>query len=237
LDAATGKKLWVSKNACDRRVGAIRWQNGGQTYFITAKGKCLEPKTGKELWQIAGDTLDTMRGWVSSVVDENHLVREGQTTEKKGMVLGYRITPAKVEQIWSVPLADVPRSIIPCVYKGHAYVRGRNGASGLGDTTLCINLETGKVVGQAKGSKSFSSPVVGDGRIFNCDAAVTMYQNADPNDFRDLQPSGLGMVGIGRMKAVLRGVPETIGVYADGRFYVRTGDGIICYDMREADAK
>jgi hypothetical protein len=74
------------------------------------------------------------------------------------------------------------------------------------------------------GTRSFSSITAGDGLIFNCNAARVYLQKAAGSGYADLPGGGA--------RNALWGTPETTGIYADGRFFTRGFDGILCYDMR-----
>lgn len=97
----------------------------------------------------------------------------------------------------------------------------------------CPDLATGEVLGKASGSKSLSSIIAGDGRIFDGNAAGICFQHADHKDFRDLPPSAGGVsLGGPAGDTIIVGTPETVALYPDGRLFTRNFDALVCYDPR-----
>jgi outer membrane protein assembly factor BamB len=231
FDHGSGRKLWGVKGATGGRGEThIRWVCKGKEFFIAPKGQCLEPKTGKVLW-----TAEGAPGGVIAA-DESRLV-----FGHSGSIVAYRVSPQGAEKLWSTTDHLVWRTITPVVYRGAAFVRAVTpaGAARSQAATYCFDVETGMVLGQATGTKSFSSVVAGDGRIFNCNAALVIMQTADPKDFRDLKATGnapSNTVADVSMPIVIQGQPETTAIYADGRIFTRCFDGVICMDLRAAPA-
>ena len=103
--------------------------------------------------------------------------------------------------------------------------------------TLAFRWSINNNTVKSQSSNSFSSVTAGDGYLFNCNAALVMMQKADPADFREVTPSKGGpsnTVADVSMPIILQGTPETTAIYADGRLFTRTFDGVICYDLRAA---
>jgi outer membrane protein assembly factor BamB len=250
LDARTGKVLWHHVSLVSGRgATALRWVHKGKEYFLTTGGACIEPKSGKILWKIEGwDNLG-----YQFAADEDLLF-----VAKEKSCAGYRVSPQKAEKLWETEEIARDRMIFPVLYKGHAFMRTRQHPKGIEQTlwkgdfspmkdngrltqdwcTICVDMASGKVVGCAYGSKSYASVTAGDGRIFNCCAVTVAYQDGDPSNYRDLpydksKGSYRGPADHGSPCTVLYGCPETGGAYADGRFFSRTFDGIVCYDLRK----
>jgi len=234
FDGATGKKLWTVRGAVGSRRTHIRWAFEGNDYFITPGGQLLDPKTGDVLWT-AKPASDVRYGRMGAVAADGTYMIHGSGTA----ITGFRISRASVEKLWETSDMIVWRAIHPVMYRGHAYVRAmKKGARG--PRTYCIEMKTGKVVGEASGTKSFSSVIGGDGRIFNSNAAIVFMQNAEPQDFSDFRASGdapCQVVADASMRVVLQGMPESTAIYADGRLWSRTFDGIICYDLRALNSE
>jgi outer membrane protein assembly factor BamB len=225
--AADGKKLWTVKTSFSRGQCTIRWTCEGKDYFITPRGQLIEPKTGKVLWTTEPPIAD---GVIAA--GDGYLVNGGTKT-----ITAYKITPEKAEKVWSTDKYGVWRTIHPAIYKDHLWVRAvtPEGAKTSSARTYCFELATGVLKGEASGTKSFASVTAGDGLLFNCNAALVIAQKADPTAFADLKASKggpNGNVADVSMPIILQGTPETTGIYADGRFFTRTFDGIICFDLR-----
>jgi len=231
-DAETGKILWTLTKAVRDRRTHVRWHHRGKDYFITACGRLLEPSTGKVIWE--ADLPSFPRTGKTGVIAANdrYMVHGAGTG-----ITGFRITAASAEKLWTIKDRGVGRAIHPVLYKGYVYARANMQGTTGGATrrTYCIDAETGKIMGEASGTKSYASVIGGDGRVFNSNAASVFLQHADPKNFRDCHASAEApkqVVADASMRVVLQGMPETTAIYADGRLWSRTFDGIICYDLR-----
>jgi outer membrane protein assembly factor BamB len=232
FDATSGKELWTIKGAIGGRQTHLRWVCDGKEYFITPRGQLVEPKSGKLLW--TADFPPSEKGVVSGVISvgDGYLLHGGTDS-----ITCYRVTLQEAKRLWTTKEHSVWREIHPVIYQGHAYVRAVTKANQARSAaaTYCFELQSGKITGQATGTKSFSSVIGGDGRIFNCNAALVILQSMDPAKFADLKASGnapSNTVADVSMPIILQGHPETTAVYADGRLFTRTFDGIVCYDLR-----
>jgi outer membrane protein assembly factor BamB len=228
FDAATGKKLWTVRSNVGGRNYAIVWKRGDKALFITPDAICVEPKTGKVLWK-----AEVPKGTGIVAANETHMLYKDST----GLIC-FAVDDQKATKLWSTDTLLGWRSIAPTLYKGHAWVRAvtPQNAGPSKARTYCLDLATGKVLGDALGLKSFSSVIAGDGRLFNGNAAVVFYQDADPAKFVDLYASQGGVMqkcADDMLAVLLQGQPETTPIYADGRLFSRTFDGIICYDLRK----
>jgi outer membrane protein assembly factor BamB len=226
FEAATGKVLWKLPAGLGRGQTAIRWVTKGREFFLTPKGQCIEPKTGKVLW-----TAEGAPGGGVIAADGSHLLCSGSS------IVGFAISPEKATLLWTVEGEYSPREITPVIYKGHAYLRAMNKVDKDAGKyqSICVELATGKVVSKAEGTKSFSSITCGDGLIFNSNAALVMLQPANPQDFHQLKAGGnlpKNTVADVAMPIIIQGSPEVTAIYADGRVFSRCFDGIICYDLR-----
>jgi outer membrane protein assembly factor BamB len=229
FDAATGKKLWTVRSGVGGRNYAILWKNGDKTRFITPDVHCVEPKTGKVLWSVEHGGK---RNCIPCVSETTLLCHTDSGFS------AYRIDDQQATKLWTNDKIVGWRTISPVLYREHAWVRAvtPENAAASRARTFCLDLVTGQIKGDALGLKSFSSVIAGDGRLFNGNAAVVFYQNADPAKFVDLCASQGGVVqncADEMLAVVLQGQPETTPIYADGRLFSRTFDGIICYDLRK----
>jgi outer membrane protein assembly factor BamB len=229
FDGASGQVRWTVKGViAGRGMTALRYVAGGTESFLTPLGQCLEPKTGKVRWQAEGVSA----GGVIAADDRFLVIGTPES------IACYEVGSGK--PVWKKTDLLQWRTITPAIVKGHAYIRAvtPDTAKSSAAKTYCVDLASGRILGTASGTKSFSSVTAGDGHIFNANAALVIYQDADPARFRDLLATGdapSNTVADVSMKILLQGTPETTGIYADGRFYSRTFDGIVAYDLRAMD--
>lgn len=226
--AATGKELWQVEDALTfRGASALRWlAEDGKAYFLTGAGHCIDPQSGKVMWQIPDLKLQ------SFAADPQHFL----AASADGFHC-WRISPKGFTALWTHDAYGADRNQYPVLYDGNAYVRAVKKPippKNKDWLTICLSLKDGSLAGTASGTKSYSSNVAGDGRIFNCNASVVLLQKAAP-DYRDLPPHGAtqrGKVADQNTAVILQGSPESTAIYADGRLFSRTFDGIVCYDCR-----
>ena len=215
LDIRTGKRLWHLPEKCNR---AIRWNHKDKEYVLAAGRSmvmCLEPMTGKVLWEAPGSA----GGAIALPVMGDHFV-----CGFEGRLACYKITPEGATKLWSGQGA-APGVPPPLIHRGHVYT----GSGGIG----CIELATGKGVrGASQGG--WGLMVATGGRIIlsldqgHVSGALAWIQ-AEPPKVAKL--GGIWNVPLaGCYSAPLQ------PVMADGRMFVRFTDRLVCYDLREANA-
>ena len=242
LDAATGKRLWQTPEATGNGRTPCRWLHKGKTYILTDGGgkvrtedpktgkhfdvateggrklRLLDPKTGKFLWEIpCGPT------GMCIVSDEDHVVAN-TGDDKNGEVSCFRITPEKVEKIWSLDRKyQMPWGgyFYPVIYRGHVYF-----ASGGESSVVCVRLVDGKVVGESPNmggghTGGGASLIAGEGRTFSQGMCVT----GVADNTKLLQAPWRVAFAIGYLTPIDPAL-------ADGRLFLRDKTGIVCYDLR-----
>ena len=104
------------------------------------------------------------------------------------------------------------------MYEGHAYVIG-----GGGDAWIrCINLESGEVAWEQKvGNTEIGSPIlVGDKILAYVGNARDLYMiKATPEGYALLDKARVG------------GASSSSPAFANGRLYLRTTQGVACFDV------
>ena len=231
LDAATGTQRWqVPANIHKKGGSALRWVHSGKEYFLTAAG-LIDPADGRFLWTLDWKALGSEKTTGVFVADAGYMILQSSPI----MILA--ISPEKAVKHATLPPAiRYTREINPVLYRGAVYGRFQEGEAQGGWATYCIDLATGAVRGKVWGLYSFASLVAGDGLVFNCVGAGAFPLNPDPADFRMYEPAE----GAGQMQkcadadrhVIYQTSPETTAIYADGRLFTRTFDGLICYDLR-----
>ncbi|MGD0896973.1 MAG: PQQ-binding-like beta-propeller repeat protein [Thermoguttaceae bacterium] len=247
-DPDTGTVLW--KGTCDTKTDPQRWVHDGREYAFVkdAQGeyRCLEPKTGKELWKLGGDSGAKWIGynfWIdgdalAALVGKDTDVDTQKKWQSVSIAL-YRLTLYKAEKVWEVPAPGPLEgrwggSLMPL----GKYVAVASYA--LADTRKAWLLDgaTGKVAAVAAdvaGQTNHGHTQVAEDRLF-------------------VKPDGVhGVISF----SMLGTTPETFRMmgnrwspkipnttsYAykcttmpivDGRMYIRGADGIYCYDLRKA---
>jgi outer membrane protein assembly factor BamB len=226
FDLPTGSKLWSVKVSAGASAFPVLWVHGGKTYFIIGNS-CVEPRTGKVLWAIP----DTGTG-SSPVVHGDYYICNGMTGiaaegPKKGKRVAmagstcFRITPEKVEKLWSLPENRHPAMGCSDVICGPYFLQ----ASDDGEhsrNTLVVELSSGKVVTAIPDTfRTLGySPVSCQGMIFGGLYGLSHWRIA-PGDFR----------------VVFRGKKEHWSVgcspaLVGDRLYFRTKNRVVCYDLR-----
>ena len=211
LDTRTGKQMWARPELCGGWLisSPLRWAHGDQEFVLTHSADklyCLDWRTGKTVWEIAGVSYGH-----KTVVDQDHLL-----FNKDGALSCYRISPKGAEKLWQASKEGTGTGLILGKF---AFFTGAG--------ALCLNLATGAELGQAPGSSIMAHAAGMDDRIF-CEAAMV--------GTLGVRMYGLGgEAGLETLGPVLN-VPIcncTSPAVADGRIVVRTLDSIYCYDLRK----
>ena len=223
LDAATGRKLWGPIADCTTKTSSpVQWTHKGKHYAIVAADGaiCVEPRTGRVCWK-----AEDAGGHGTVAVTEDYMVCAGgkkrapDGTRVETGLSAYRIDPSGAEPVWDLGRGYSNHVTSPVIYNGHVY-------GFAGQATICVELKTGKIVGQAAfpGTRTCSSLLAFDGRILreNLHRQI-FYHNADPADFKRLGP-----VWIAPSHA-----ENTTSTVADGRLFMRGMNCLYCYDLRK----
>ena len=211
LAVDTGKVLWRQKRVKSESASPVAWKSDGKTCVLSSgsgKVTCVDLKTGEPSWSVpsrAESTPAVVGDYMAYVGGDN---RSGQSV--------YRLTTGQPEQLWSVPIKDHYAS--PVIYAGHVYVIGEKGRA------LCIELASGKIAWEERitsGVAELSSPVIADGKLIIVAGPWLYLIKATPEKFT--------LLG----KADVDAVKWTSPAVADGKVFLRTKDGVVCYDLRK----
>jgi outer membrane protein assembly factor BamB len=216
LDAESGKQLWGPVPNCIRKTSApLVWRHEDKNYIVSAfnRAVCLEPKTGKLIWEIGEDVAN--QG--TPAICENYMVT-GVGVKGSGVTC-FKISPSGAQKHWSLPPQYACHVTSPVIYKGHVYCFAGGGMA------ICVDLESGKIVGAASfySVRSCSSFVAAEGRIVRPHLynKLLLY-DADPEKFRQL----------GAIWTAPSYGENTTPAIADGRLVFRGKDCVYCYDLR-----
>ncbi|MFC1462967.1 PQQ-binding-like beta-propeller repeat protein [Verrucomicrobiota bacterium] len=236
FDGKTGRKLWVVPDCIHGGPGVspVRWTHKGKEYFIAShreRAVCIEPKTGRILWEIRGQ----LHQGGTPAVCEDYLILGGTTnTHGEYKVLPdttglacYRITPKGCKRVWRMSPLNYAKGnqTSPVIQGGYVYV-GMMGVMGNKGGFTCIDLATGNVRGSAQLGAGYT-PVACDGRVFTTTGVM---MHAVPGFSKNLD-----LPRFGKPEPYSHATYTACAV-ADGRLYVRGRNSIYCYDLRKSIA-
>ena len=218
IDAHTGKNLWKNRSLESETASSVAWKHQGKTYILvgaSSKLNCLDPKTGEVLWSVPGGNAST-----PTIVDDYVVLCGGS---KKVGLRAYKLSVKKPVQLWNVPFTDTHAS--PVIYDGHVYVFGESyGKKDKPGRGLCVELSTGKVCwDEPVGKAQVATPIVADGKIITVLFTDLYMIRATPEKYEPL-----GKMNLGSMRWIAPAI-------VDGRLFVRTKAGIMCWDLRKPD--
>jgi outer membrane protein assembly factor BamB len=225
LDCKTGEIKWKVPRASKRLTYST------PCIFTSPQGKpeliftnwwlgftSLEPKTGKQLWELSVFGRPHSERAISSPIVADDLVLGvcGFTTLDKHLVA---IRPAsaskdgKAKEIWRME-ETMPHIPSPLLAQNRLYLWADNGV------ITCLRPQTGELVWKARveGVKDtfFGSPVLAGNTVFCVSAYGQVVAIADDEEFRQLGTTDLG--------EVCRSTPAL----ANGDLYLRTGKRLLC---------
>ena len=217
FDVNTGATLWTQPSVKGRDNSAVVWRPPGAADAVAAgyllcnsaprrEVACVELSTGKVLWTVPGGSPSTV------AASGEHMA---VLTEKGGDGLAaYRISPAGAQQLWRRP-EIVDRGLSPIIHDRHVYAVTQDGA-------ICVSIVDNKVAWQGKpGSTEISSPVLADGKL------IALYGGRFLMMLRAAPDQEYKLLGKVRLAATRCTSPAIAG----GKLYVRTDEGLACYDL------
>jgi len=225
LDCKTGNILWEIPRKSKRltySTPCVFTSPDGSSELIFTNWwlgfTSLEPKTGKQLWELSVFGRPHSERAISSPIVAGNLVLGvcGFTTLDKHLVA---IRPAsvskngKAKEVWRLE-ETMPHIPSPLLSGNRLYLWADNGV------ITCVRPQTGEKVWKARveGVKDtfFGSPVLAGSTIFCVSAYGQVVAIADSDEFKQLGVTDLG--------EVCRSTPAL----ANGDFYLRTGERLIC---------
>jgi outer membrane protein assembly factor BamB len=215
LKADTGVVAWKQPKVKGNENSAVAWQGpDGNPYLLcnTREGvACVELKTGNVRWTAPGGSPSTV------AATGEHMVVLSDNAEIG--LQAYRITPDKAEKAWNLP-KTVERGSSPVIHEGHVYAVA-------GERTVCVELASGKLAWEGRpGKGDIASPVVADGKLIAPIANMFVAMvDAKPDRYKLLDKTRVSLA------------PCTSPAVAGGKLFVRTQDGLACYDLSEEGAQ
>jgi outer membrane protein assembly factor BamB len=254
LDAATGKLLWEGnkRKHSGTNSSAAVWKHEGREYFVVNVGggetAAVEPKTGKELWRVPSGAQSS-----TPVIMGDTLITYG-SSRKKGVTC-YAMSTKEAKKLWQYQGAGDPGSS-PVVVGSSLYVQGERRLACVGFKTgqeqwaTQLNLKDPR----------FTSLLAADNKVFYACEGVLCFE-ATPAEFKPLYIAHLNADGVlgteetqrrllnldalekekdGTKKAEQRWRSQveskgpakaTTPAFWNGKLYIRTASGIVCYDL------
>jgi len=228
LDAATGKVLWRDGPQISGGGVPLRWTSGGASAgprqakeYAICGGACVEPRSGTVLWTA---DIEHAKEPGSLTLYEDILIASGTTHGKGGSFNAWRISPTGAKKLWHLDSSYYCQAFkSPAAHRGRLYAFiERTGERRFG--MICVELAGGRIAAEMYGEPfrtgQCSSLIQSDGRVVYEKALEII--KADPADFRVLG----GTVTVPWAASVTPAI-------ADGRIFIRSGDGVVCYDLRK----
>lgn len=229
LNKATGTPLWTCAVPGDRGAGhasvVIATVGGRKVYVQTTGGGALgvDAETGKLLWTYP---IDSTTAVIPSPIVRDDLVFFSAGYKRGGALLRQVSGPdgtIAVEEVYGLN-TDLSNKHGGIVLVGdHLY--GDSDDKGI---PFCAELMTGKVVWKNRGSGKGSATVIAaDGHVYvrYADGTLSLIK-ASPAAYEE----------VGSFKVPESGDRPSWAhmVILDGLLYLREGDAIFCYDLRES---
>jgi len=228
LDKKTGRQLWTCSFPDDRGAGhasIVISEVGGKRVYVqtTASGAFgVDAETGRLLWSYP---IDKTTAVIPTPIVRDDLVY---------MVAGYKRGGALLRQMpqgnGGVTIEEVYGLKPELANKHGGVVLVGNHLYGCADDKqiiICADLETGETVWKERGSgKNSVAIAAADGHLYLRYQDGTMaLAKADPSGF--VEVSSFQIPGSGDRPSWAH------PVILDGRLYLREGDTILCYDIRQ----
>lgn len=254
VDAQSGEFRWQSDEGTIRGqyTSPVVWRHAGRELVLVNSGGqtvCVDPQSGEEQWRVESEAQHS-----TPVVAGNRLVTYGSS--RKGGLRCFDLTREPPELLWNYQGVADPGSS-PVVCQGKIFAQGERRLAcvdlqtGKADWTARLDL----------GQPRYTSLAAGDGRVFYTFEGVLCF-SAAADDFEPLfngkidnngllaeEASFRRLLKIDELKKTPEGQKEaeqlwrkTFAEYrplacsspalADGKLYLRTRQGVACYDLR-----
>lgn len=220
LDKATGDVVWKSESIGDVSAycSPIPVTRGKSMQLITMTSRHVvgyEPHRGAILWKHPFDYDEELQNHSDTPVHRDGIVYVTSGHRKGGMALALAPEEASVKEMWT-------DDVLNPNHGGVVLVDGRiYGANGRG-YWVCIELTTGKVLGEVKGA-SPGSLIYADGRLY-CYGEKGLLALAKPT------PTGLEWISRFRIEKG-EGPHWAHPVISDKVLYIRHGDVLMAFDI------
>lgn len=221
FDQASGKLLWQATNHEAGYSSPVTATIGEQRYLIdfTRAGLvAVEPSAGKVLWEIP------FRARMHASVNAASPVVAGDlifisASYGTGAAL-FQFTPAAPKEIWRSDEALSAHYATPVQHEGHLY--GFDGRQEQGCNLRCIEFKSGKVKWNQEGFGAGTLMVAGNRLLILSEKGELTMASASPEKFNVIGKA-----------SVLPGECRAYPALADGLYFARDKDTLICVDLRK----
>lgn len=257
IDPTDGKLLWRARNVAGHNAIPMQATIAGKPYVVAAYSgiegvtgqldkadpaqvgmlTLIEPRSGKIAWQqpVVGPNPMYPVAWndiVALNVERQRVQPDAKNKPQLVPALGaFRLTTDGPRPLWKHDDTDYQSGrVTPIAHRGVFILDSRE--SGF----RAIDAETGKLLGKfphiytmAQGSHNWTWTIASNGRVFTSGDHLLMFRLQDGRF--ELMPGSL------RVDLASGYVCPIRPAIADGRLFVRTGDGLACYDLRKPQGK
>jgi outer membrane protein assembly factor BamB len=254
IDPDTGKLLWRASNVIGSDAIPISIVLGGKTYIVTAYSgiadpkklppdqakpehqgmlSLIEPRTGKIIWRkpVAGPMANYPVVWEDIVAVNVEREKTVMNPKGKPEPVRYwgalRVSVDDAKLLWKEPKADWQYGRSTSLAHHGVFINDSRETG-----FQAIEAKTGKIIGQyphiytmAQGSHNWTWAIASNHRIFTSGQYLLMFRLKDGK--MELMPGNLPVDLASGYVCPIR------PALADGRLFVRTGDGLACYDLRK----
>ncbi|NLN93493.1 MAG: PQQ-like beta-propeller repeat protein [Candidatus Hydrogenedens sp.] len=224
LDKNTGETLWTSKGFTDEAsyCAPVIYTHNGRRLLFTATANffvCLDAEDGTFLWKMEHPVLDGIHAVAPLYMDGLLYYTSGYESESGALRLSE--DGSSYEKVWQDNEMDCQHHGV-ILHEGHLY--GSNHRRG--NHLMCINMQSGDLMWKTKEVKQ-GTIVYADGMLYIYEGptrGIVHLVKADPEAFQH-RGSFRITEGNGRHWAH----PAIV----DGILYIRHGDAIMAYDLRD----
>jgi outer membrane protein assembly factor BamB len=229
LDPATGAERWKATGGY-----VLHWRTGDKDRLISLTGlekptlTCLDPADGKALWKL--DTPLKAVAPLSAVIAGDILLAAPPPLKGGENVVryeGWKLSDKGAERVWQDAELPADENVPVTVAGGRAYLLGRQ-------LIRVLDVATGQQVAERKfeqhgpGSNPWLG-VVGDRLLFSPEGQHGTARLV----FLDQELKGSGPMWLPpNVDTTAYNSQPIVYPVADGRLFVRGGDGVYCYDLR-----
>jgi len=235
LDAKTGKRLWG-----DLKIEGLGHGRGGGAHspvlmplgnrtFVALGPAILDPRSGTVLWQVPAEYYSRgPRG--NPAISKDIIVFPGNSKTNPIAVSAWRFDGRSAKLLWKLDDGRISaKHNSPAIYQDHLYCCVQPPRGRVWGHTLCIELETGRVVASAervKGEGDIAQLLAGDGRLL-VGQQPGSWLRTDPKAFTRLS----GFPGGDSLPNNQSSHPQAM---CGARLYSRGEFNLVCWDLRKA---
>jgi outer membrane protein assembly factor BamB len=239
IDPETGKDLWKLPGKGYHFQVPAKWSHAGQEYVISiyvAKADekagnmfnavCVEPKTGKVLWD--GELLLNLTKGVSVFGDSMYGAALTTATDGSSTCTSWRLTLQKPERLWQTPTPGIAGDPPPSADGKHVVVGGL-------EKSYLLDAAAGRILAtvEKRGPGNEGHTMIAEDRVIishdgSHGGSGMTFLAASPDSFS--KPFGWSQPH-----------PQTTSYHnkymtfpiVEGRLFMRGYDGVYCYDLRK----